>query len=115
EVLADRVHATKDLESLVGRLKPGLLHFEFAFLSRPWLHLRDRFGIPILLSHRGEDFFPRNATWYREIWAHADAFHFISHSLRQLAVSRGLPPATPSSVIQPGIDAEFFDPEGRIH
>jgi colanic acid/amylovoran biosynthesis glycosyltransferase len=115
DVLADRVHVTKDLESLVGSLEPGLVHFEFAFLSRPWLRLRDRFSMPILLSHRGEDFFPRAATWYRDIWDQADAFHFISYSLRQLAVSRGFSTSRRYAVIQPGIDIEFFDPQDRIH
>jgi colanic acid/amylovoran biosynthesis glycosyltransferase len=93
--------------------QPRLIHFEFGTLARDRTYLGEVIDARMLVSFRGYD---ANFSglddpdYYREVWEHADAFHFLGEDLRKRALSRGCPADTPFSLIAPAIDTQRFQP-----
>lgn len=98
-----------DLELIC--LKPDIIHFEFGSLARGRTHLKILLDCKISVSFRGYDLNfvgLDQAGYYNEVWAKADACHFLGEDLWQRAQTRGCPPGMSHMLIPPAVDLDKF-------
>ncbi|MDQ4068661.1 MAG: glycosyltransferase, partial [Actinomycetota bacterium] len=112
----DRVHPTRDFDSVVRGLAPDLLHFEFGAVALGRTDVASRIGARVLVTFRGYDlnyFRADDPHCYDEVWDRADAVHVVSADLWRRAQRRGCPPDKRHEVIHDAVDLAAFTPEGR--
>ena len=107
--MAGRVHATEDLDALVGALDPDLVHLEFHMIA--WAPIPTT-GVPTIISYRGIGF-ARDVARHREIWERVSAVHAVSEAVCALLNRLGCPPSLPVELITDGIDITFFSAPDR--
>ncbi len=98
-----------DLELIC--LQPEIIHFEFGSLAVGRMYLKKLLDCKISASFRGYDLNfvgLDQADYYNEVWAKADACHFLGEDLWQRAQTRGCPPEMPHMLIPPAVDLDKF-------
>lgn len=105
------------LDTLLFRLQPDLVHFEFGALAVKRMYVKEAIGCRVVVSFRGHDIsFVKleQPGFYDELWRKVDALHFLGTDLWQRALDRGCPPDVPHFFIPAAIDISFFDPAKEI-
>ena len=106
------------LEGELIRLAPKLIHFEFGAIARGRMSIGQRLAASTVVSFRGYDLALvglEDPSHYTEVWARADALHFLGEDLWRRAQRRGCPPTKTHALIAPATDSAYFDPEERSH
>ena len=99
------------IDSSLVSLAPDLVHFEFGALAVGRMHVGSMLDCKVVVSFRGYDLNfsgVEEAGYYEEVWAGADALHFLSHDLWNRAQERGCPPEKCFRLIPPSVDTDFW-------
>ncbi|RYE26057.1 MAG: colanic acid biosynthesis glycosyltransferase WcaL [Sphingobacteriales bacterium] len=94
-------------------LKPDIIHFEFGILARETVMLKKLTDAKMIASFRGYDMYYTgldDKDYYKNVWQHADGFHFLGNDLKQHAMKRGYTTNKIEAIIPPAIDTDFFTP-----
>jgi glycosyltransferase involved in cell wall biosynthesis len=90
------------------RLRPDVVHTEFATLAVDRAHLPAVLGCRLTTSVRGYDVAYAGLEqpgYYDRLWADLSAIHVLGQDLWQRTVERGCPPDLPHLTIPPAVDA----------
>lgn len=90
------------------RLRPDVVHTEFATLAVDRTHLPASLGCHLTTSVRGYDVAYAGLDdpgHYDEVWATVSAVHVLGQDLWARAQERGCPPDVPHTAIPPAVDA----------
>jgi colanic acid/amylovoran biosynthesis glycosyltransferase len=92
-------------------VKPDIIHFEFGTLAKDIEILKQITSARMIVSFRGYDMYYvglDNKSYYKDVWKHADGFHFLGNDLKQHAIKRGYAGNTIEAIIPPAVDVDFF-------
>jgi colanic acid/amylovoran biosynthesis glycosyltransferase len=91
--------------------KPDIIHFEFGTLAKDIEILKQLTNEKMIVSFRGYDMYYvglDDKSYYKDVWEHADGFHFLGNDLKQHAIKRGYAGNTIEAIIPPAVDVDFF-------
>jgi colanic acid/amylovoran biosynthesis glycosyltransferase len=102
------------LDTVLIRLAPDIIHFEFGALAVGRMYLGDLLDCKVVVSFRGYDLNFSGVGepgYYDDVWSQASAIHFLGSDLAKTAISRGCPTNVEMATIPPAVDLDFWAPQ----